>query len=288
MTPYNGEGIAYTALAATAQETLALCEAAVRTSRVPLTFSHVTALQLLGIEPPLHCGLDDSLLHVVVQDQRQRHSTAGIQRHLWRNDFHLLHLSESVECVNALTAWAQMSPFLNLGELIVLGDSLLRRNPLLKQCDIADFAGFLRATNAFRGKAKCQKAVRFIPEGTDSSWETRIRLVLRQYGLPEAIPNFAVYDKNLGCYLHINLAYPDCKVGIEFQGDHHRTSKGQYAFDQKKKRHLEHQGWRIIPVVAADIATESLRLELARIIAKAIGRQMPTAALPRYRELCEI
>ncbi|WP_133124900.1 hypothetical protein [Bifidobacterium margollesii] len=283
--PSGGGGIAYASLADTALQTLARCEAAARTSRVPLVFSHLTALNLLGIEPPLNCTLDESLLHVAVRDRRRRRRRRGMGIHLWEPEYESRMIADSVECVDALTAWAQMSPYVTLGELVVLGDSLMRRDPRLRQCSSEDFARFLRTAGPFRGKASCVKALRFMMDGTDSSWETRVRLALRYFGLPEAIPNYAVFDEQLGFDLHIDLAYPDCKVGIEFQGDHHRTSKRQYAFDQRKKRNLEYQDWRIIPVVAGDLASERLCRELAVIVAAALGRRLPERPVARYRGL---
>ena len=42
------------------------------------------------------------------------------------------------------------------------------------------------------------------------------------------------------------------KVAAEYDGDHHRTSRRQYARDQWRLRKLEELGWIVIRVIAED------------------------------------
>ena len=51
------------------------------------------------------------------------------------------------------------------------------------------------------------------------------------------------------------MAYPDCKVGFEYQGAYH-ASPEQMRKDAARFNELQHNGWTIIMVTADDLRTE--------------------------------
>ena len=82
--------------------------------------------------------------------------------------------------------------------LIVLAESMMRRDGRLRRTTIEELTAYLdsarefteavfeetgRRPNMFRGYANCRRALRVIQEGTDSSMETRTRLVPLKYGI---------------------------------------------------------------------------------------------------------
>ena len=82
------------------------------------------------------------------------------------------------------------------------------------------------------------------------SWsprETRTRLVLVTAGLPEPQLNLDIYDAHhqfLGC---VDMAYPEFKVAIEYQGQLHGE---QYARDVERIERLRADGWIVIQVTS--------------------------------------
>ncbi|WP_101617561.1 hypothetical protein [Bifidobacterium margollesii] len=50
----------------------------------------------------------------------------------------------------------------------------------------------------------------------------------------------------------VDMAWPEFLVAVEYDGDHHRTSKKQWRRDQEKRERLRLNGW-IIFVVTADV-----------------------------------
>jgi very-short-patch-repair endonuclease len=48
-------------------------------------------------------------------------------------------------------------------------------------------------------------------------------------------------------------------VAVEYDGDHHRTDRRQYARDQRRLRRLEELGWIVIRVIAEDKPEDVLR-----------------------------
>ena len=50
------------------------------------------------------------------------------------------------------------------------------------------------------------------------------------------------------------MGWEDIKVAVEYDGEHHRTDRLQYAKDVRRSHELERLGWVIIRVLAGDAA----------------------------------
>lgn len=82
-----------------------------------------------------------------------------------------------------------------------------------------------------------------------------MRLILIDAGLPEPVLNFDAYDDAgvfLGC---IDLAYPDLKIAIEYEGAHHWMTADQFQRDIDRLDRLVENGWRIVRVTKAHVFT---------------------------------
>jgi very-short-patch-repair endonuclease len=62
----------------------------------------------------------------------------------------------------------------------------------------------------------------------------------------------------------IDLAYPELKVAIEYEGDGHRTDREQWRKDIQRQRHLESEGWIVIRLTQADLDTAELMIASIR------------------------
>ncbi|WP_072723494.1 hypothetical protein [Bifidobacterium lemurum] len=276
--------IAYGALQEESRRMQERCNQANQEREKPLIYSHITALALLGAELPKQTRLSTNALHVAVRNNNARYQQQGIKRLRWSNGAGLdqPYIVGDVQCVPPAVAWAQMAQYLTLSELVVLADSLTRRDKRMKLCERNDFVILLAESGLFWGKQKCKKALRLMKEDTDSSQETRTRLVLRQHGLPDMEVNHAVYDDAGDHIWLLDMAFPDQKVCIEYQGDQHRTDKHQYRQDNIKQRHLRDMGWAVICATAKDLSSAEAKLDLARSVAKALHMRLP----PKLTGVC--
>lgn len=103
-----------------------------------------------------------------------------------------------------------------------------------------------------RGIRKMQHALQFMREGTDSSQESRCRIALIRNGLPCPKVNWKVRLNN-GKIALLDMAYPDIKVAIEYDGRHHA---GQWLADSKRREALEDDGWAYIQVTAENLMND--------------------------------
>lgn len=57
----------------------------------------------------------------------------------------------------------------------------------------------------------------------------------------------------------LDLGWEQFKVAAEYDGDHHRTDRRQYAKDQRRLRKLEAFGWLVVRVIAKDKPDDIVR-----------------------------
>lgn len=90
-----------------------------------------------------------------------------------------------------------------------------------------------------------------------SPMETRVRLALHDGGLPPPVLQHPV-----GPY-RIDLSYPHVRLGIEYDGEHHRDP-AQARKDLERQQYLSRAGWTILRPSAVDVLLypESLALSV--------------------------
>lgn len=166
-----------------------------------------------------------------------------------------------------------MSQYLSLDQLVVLGDSLMRRNLDLKWLEPTDFHDYLNRHTLFPGRKKCETALHFMAAQTDSPPETELRLFLLSLGLSSPQVNYAVRDRDGKKWL-LDLALPDSKTGYEYNGWFHNSDHKQWTRDPQKRQALENVGWHIFDITAQMLSTPAERAKLADTIYRGISLQL--------------
>lgn len=180
--------------------------------------------------------------------------------HVWKQTLEAHSVGNAVNCVPPVVAWAQMSSYINLTELVVLGDSMMRKSRDLKMASLNDFSLFLQQAAPFHGASACKKALPLMMENTDSSQETRLRLMLMAAGLPKPTINYVYGDPELRQLYSLDLAYPHTRVGIEYDGKQHFTDDAQRNNDAFKRGRLQDLGW-YVEVFCSDDLRDQVRFE---------------------------
>ncbi|SDS42017.1 hypothetical protein [Agrococcus carbonis] len=128
-------------------------------------------------------------------------------------------------------------------------------------------AALLRRDRGLAGVAALRAAAAHARVGVDSRFETIVRLLLVEAGLPEpAVHPLVVVD---GIESRPDLGYPDSRIAIEYEGDGHREER-QWHVDIDRYARLESAGWITIRVTRAHMArrgahfVQRVRAALAR------------------------
>lgn len=235
--------ILLTELSKRREETIARCLSAASHTSQRLVFSHSTALLLLGAELPARIARTArEELHICCTRQEERRDLISVIPHAWSRSMDVQNPYAGLTCVGPCVAWAQLAPELSLEELTVLADALMRRDARLRLAAPDDFDEFMESAGKFPSKRKCRLAMRLMRENTDSSRETLTRLLIMRHGLPCPQVNVGV-PAGVGGTLHFDMAYPDLKIAVEYQGAQHDRDLHQARIDRSRRDFLRTHGW---------------------------------------------
>ncbi len=147
--------------------------------------------------------------------------------------------------------WCDLAPELSLEELVAAGDRVIwARAPLARPEDLDAMARVHPGRRGRRGRAA---ALPLLSDSADSPAESVLRIRFRFAGLPPAVPNHEIRRPDDGRRARIDLAFVEQRVGVEHEGDHHRTDQAQWRHDLRRIAALEDAGWSIIRATADDL-----------------------------------
>ena len=242
-------------------------------SSLPLYVSHGTALELHGMIATMNYlpGYGSELVHVSVCRQRDLRKIQGMKFHYARHGVDVVHADELVSSVSAMQAVCQIAPYVDERSLVIAMDWLTCANPDLRVCTHDELSDYIRSAPRFIGSAKCRKALRLSKPGTDSPQETALRLESDAYGLPEAHVNYEIIDHIRGSgTMKVDIAYPDDRVCIEYDGNYHYTH-GRWMYDLDKRNRLRDLGFTPFVATREHLASKQKLNELFGMVARAIA-----------------
>lgn len=226
--------------------------------RMPPTqfFSHSTAALLNGVPLPLRLEVDPRL-HVSVFAGSPQPRVRGVIGHQLDASRTRTLVAGGLPTTDAATTWCQLATLMGLDDLVAAGDFLITgRAALGGRGPVASVPMLAEATARHRGSAGAgllRAALPLVRRGPLSRRETLLRLRIGRAGLPEPQLNFEVHDPRLGTYVPIvDFAYPEYRVAIEYEGDHHRTPE-QFRRDIRRYERLQDIGWLVVRVSAVDV-----------------------------------
>lgn len=100
----------------------------------------------------------------------------------------------------------------------------------------------------------------------ESPPESLVRVQLRRRGLVP-VPQFVVRDARGGFVARVDLAFPDHRVAVEYDGAWHAEG-GQFAKDRRRLNALLAAGWRVVHLTAADLRSpDAVAARIAAVLA---------------------
>lgn len=265
-----------------------------RTRNHQLVYTGTTALKLCYLETPWCPRLRDFTFQVMYDNRRQRpsrHDTGYIVWHdtaIRQKDFSDIQFvvnNTPIICTHPLVTWAALSRHLSQVEVIVQADAIVRATACPMHITTNDITTFLNRTGEFAGKNRCRAALPFLSTITDSPMEARAVLALMKEGMPRPRTQWKIYIPELNWMATVDMAYPEQRVIIEYDGDAHRVDKKQYRWDERKRQALRSMGYTVIVVFADDVLTADGRNHFALRVGKALHVEVSGQPIPEYRAL---
>ena len=190
--------------------------------------------------------VDDRRAVELIHDNH--HCAAGIQLH--RDVVE----ADEIEMIGGVAVTSPTRTALDLGcwyptMTAVAGIDALAGATEIKAADVELLA---RRYAGRRGIARARRAADLFDAGAQSPKESWLRVVLIEAGLPRPRTQIPVLDEFGSVFAYLDMGWEDVKVGVEYDGDHHRGDRSQYNWDIRRLERLQHRGWVLVRVVAGD------------------------------------
>ncbi|WP_246957087.1 DUF559 domain-containing protein [Brachybacterium sp. Marseille-Q7125] len=212
--------------------------------------SGVTAAELLGLPLPRTLTWAGGVeLHLDVSPSQRRRSARGLRIHV-REGIRPHRLRSGVWSAEPCQVLMDLAALLPHDDLVACIDALgsLRREELRIPVEsIRARAQWLTG----RGVVAVRRAAQEARDAVDSPRETRTRLLVHRAGLPEPEINVPVHCPVTGIRYSLDLAYPQARIAIEYDGEVHFALE-QARHDRRKDEVLHEQGWKIYRLTVQD------------------------------------
>jgi hypothetical protein len=206
--------------------------------------SHLTAAQLWGFQVPL-----------VSQERRVHLTVASNARLRHRRDrrIHFSHVPvpetrrrQGVVVTSPSRTWIDLAAVVPPAALLAVTDQMLARG-----FPRDEFPAILRRSARRRGVAVARRVVPCADPLAGSPMESVLRWLIHEAGLPTPVLQHVV--RAGGRFLgKVDLAWPDRRVIVEFDGDVHRDRR-VFVDDVRRQNGLVLAGWTVLRFTSADL-----------------------------------
>lgn len=103
-----------------------------------------------------------------------------------------------------------------------------------------------------RGIRQARITLPLVDAGAESPRESRLRLLLIRAGFPPPQTQIPVYDEYGLLVAVLDMGWEGIKVGLDYEGDHHRTSTRQFNKDIRRHETVTGLGWIDLRITRED------------------------------------
>ncbi|WFE25000.1 DUF559 domain-containing protein [Solwaraspora sp. WMMD791] len=149
----------------------------------------------------------------------------------------------------------------DLGRLLPRADALAALDAMLHRrlFKVDTLTCYLNAHPRGRGIAQLRELVGLAEPRTESPMESQLRLLLHDAGLPRPTAQYEVRLPTGRFIARVDLAYPQWRIAIEYEGDHHRE-RATFRRDISRYNALRAAGWLTLRFTANDVLRQSGQL----------------------------
>ncbi|MFC5222860.1 hypothetical protein [Bifidobacterium leontopitheci] len=235
-------------------------------------FSHCSAVEYWGVQTPADCLLDKTKPHIVFPDSGSRRRSRQTITHVWKAELQPRpHYTGRFHVVSPQTAWAQIAQHCSEESLAVTAGSFMCRDRRRKVTTLDYIERYVHDNPQFPGRRKCLNILPYLAENTDSPPESVVVVLVMRANIGKPVTNHRIDFEN-GEFNFIDIAYPEIKFGIEYQGYYH-ADPAQMKADARRLNRLRLRGWEIVLVTADDLRDETSRKRIIAVIRALMERQ---------------
>ena len=207
--------------------------------------SHLSAADVWGLQIPFRDRSDD---RVDVTSPEGSRAESRIDRRLYRlpiGDLDVVR-RKSLPITTPARTWRDLAGILEPPALLAATDQIV--NGLASRRELQE-----ELARRPRGRG-CARARLVLPVSSplaDSPMESVLRWLIHDACLPMPVLQFAVRDAGV-VLAAADMAWPEHKVLVEFDGDVHRERK-TFVNDRRRQNRLVAAGWIVLSFTSADV-----------------------------------
>ena len=163
--------------------------------------------------------------------------------------------SDEVCVVDGMRVTTPERTALDLASRLPLDTAVAAVDALIQATDLkmADAEQLVERYRGRRGIKAARTALNLVDGGAQSPKETWLRLLLIRAGFPCPQTQIAVRNEWGWAEAYLDMGWEDLKVAVEYDGEHHATSRYHYRKDIRRHEKLTHRyAWIVVRVVAED------------------------------------
>jgi hypothetical protein len=207
--------------------------------------SHASAALLWDLAVPLQPT--DLRVHLTVlpgsavrnRNDRCIHRTPYVEEDMTRR--------HGFPVTNPRRTWRDLAGVLPPAALLAVTDQLVAR-----WCTPEDLRRQLSRRPGGRGSARARAVLPVANPLAESPMESVLRWLLHGAGLPEPVLQHSVHDAAGRFIGRADLAWPERRVLVEFDGDLHRN-RAVFVNDLRRQNRLIAAGWTVLRFTSADV-----------------------------------
>ena len=207
--------------------------------------SHQTAAALFGLHIPL--VPEDVRVHLTVPPSVRVRNRADRRIHVSAVPLAQIQRRAGVAVTSPGRTWLDLAAHLPPGALLAVTDQMLARSYPRR-----GFDQVLGSAPRVRGKRRGREVLAVADPLAGSPMESVLRWLIHEAGLPAPVLQHVVRDGDDRRLARVDLAWPDRRVLVEFDGNVHRERR-VFVDDLRRQNRLVLAGWTVLRFTSADV-----------------------------------
>lgn len=199
--------------------------------------------------------LDDGTIHLAGDQRKTARTPPGIRIHGYTLPPTDITQIAGVTATTAARTAVDLARSANRPDALAVVDMALRVNA----CSADALAEQAVRQRSSRGIVQARQIIGWGNPAAESPMESRMRLRFLDSDLPAPTPQWWVCDQRGRPIYRLDLAWPEYRVGLEYDGIDH-LDRGRQRSDIERRAWLTQNGWRTLWVTDVDVYRAHVRM----------------------------